>query len=225
MRPGSSRFATTRHAPAYADESKSVVEREIRTILEGTRANLMQAGLSEKLWPYAAQHHAMALNLSRRFDTGQIPWTERFGEDFSGRLVPFGAKVLFWNNPKQNVTDASKFAPKGEDGIFLGYHIQPGFIWRQEYLVAPLKGSRDAIENDDLKVIRAKRMELPIGMSSFLCWNLRFRIVVRPALMIRTALCRMQVAKAFSQLMMRPNPLILMTSLIAVSTCMRSWLR
>ena len=71
--------------------------------------------------------------------------------------------VLFWNNPKQNVTDASKFAPKGEDGIFLGYHIQPGFIWRQEYLVAPLKGSRDAIENDDLKVIRAKRMELPIG--------------------------------------------------------------
>ena len=147
----------------YADESKSVVDREIRIILEGTRANLTQAGLSEKLWPYAAQHHAMALNLSKRFDTGQIPWTERFGENFSGRLVPFGAKVLFWNNPKQNVTDASKFAPKGEDGIFLGYHIQPGFIWRQEYLVAPLKGSRDAIENDDLKVIRAKRMELPIG--------------------------------------------------------------
>ena len=147
----------------YADESKSVIEREIRTILEGTRANLTQAGIPEKLWPYAAQHHAMALNLSRRLDTGRIPWTERFGEDFNGRLVPFGAKVLFWNNPKQNITDASKFAPKGEDGVFLGYHIQPGFIWRQEYLVAPLKGSRDAIENDDLKVIRAKRMELPIG--------------------------------------------------------------
>ena len=25
------------------------------------------------------------------------------------------------------------------------------FIWRQEYLVAPLRGSRDAIESDDLK--------------------------------------------------------------------------
>ena len=45
----------------YADESKSVIEREIRTILEGTRANLTQAGIPEKLWPYAAQHHAMAL--------------------------------------------------------------------------------------------------------------------------------------------------------------------
>ena len=69
----------------YTDESQSVVEREIRTILEGTRANLTQSGLSETLWPYAAQHHAMALSLSKRSDTGHIPWTERFGENFSGR--------------------------------------------------------------------------------------------------------------------------------------------
>lgn len=93
----------------------------------------------------------MALNLSKRFDVGKIPWTERFKEDFPGRITPFGAKVPCWNNPKQKATDASKFAPKGEDGIFLGCHIQPGFIWRQEYVVAFLKGSRDAIENDDLK--------------------------------------------------------------------------
>ena len=53
--------------------------------------------------------------------------------------------------------------PKGEDGEALGCHVQPGFVWRQEYLVGPLKGSRDAIENDDLKVVRVKRMELPIG--------------------------------------------------------------
>ena len=91
----------------YVDESKAVVEREIRTILEGTRSNLLQSGLPDKLWPLAAQHHAMALNLSRRVDTGMIPWTERFGEDFVGRLIPFGAKVLFWNNPKTLLTPQS----------------------------------------------------------------------------------------------------------------------
>ena len=64
-------------------------------------------------------------------------------------------------------SNASKFSPKAEDGVFLGYHVQPGFIWRQEYLVAPLKGSREAIENDDLKVIRVKRMELPLGDLTF----------------------------------------------------------
>ena len=88
---------------------------------------------------------------------------DRFGEGLSGLSIPFGAKVLSWNNPKENVTNASKFAPKGEGGIFLGYHIQPGFIWRQEYIVAPLKGSREAMENDDLRTLRVKRMELPIG--------------------------------------------------------------
>ena len=59
----------------------------------------------------------MALNLSKRMDCAKIPWEDRLGESFSGLSIPFGAKVLFWNNPKENVTNASKFAPKGEDGI------------------------------------------------------------------------------------------------------------
>ena len=46
---------------AYVDENKAVIEREIRTVLEGTKANLTQAGLPDSLWPYAAQHHAMGL--------------------------------------------------------------------------------------------------------------------------------------------------------------------
>ena len=56
--------------------------------------------------------------------------------------------------------------PTGEEGIFLGFHIQPGFIWRKEYLLAPLKGSRDALANG-VKVIRAKRVEVPHGDYTF----------------------------------------------------------
>ena len=33
---------------AYADESKSMVEKEIRTILEGARSNLLQSGSPDK---------------------------------------------------------------------------------------------------------------------------------------------------------------------------------
>ena len=102
-----------------------MIEREIRTILEGTRANLEQAGTGVKLWPLAAQHHAVALNLTERFDSKSILWEDRFGEAFDGLMVPFGAKVLYWNNPKQNVTGEPKFSATGVDGFFLGYHIQP----------------------------------------------------------------------------------------------------
>ena len=103
---------------AYVDENKAVIEREIRTILEGTRSNLVQSGLPNRYWPLAAQHHAMCLNITKRLDNGQVPWDMR-----------------------------SKFAGTGIEGIFLGYHIQPGFVFKAEYLVAPLYEIHNAIEN------------------------------------------------------------------------------
>ena len=147
----------------YVDENKAVIEREIRTVLEGTRSNLEQACMPERYWPLAAQHHCIALNLCKRFDTGIVPWEARFGEPFAGLIVPFGAKVLYWHNPKQNVPETSKFSSTGVEGIFLGYHIQPGFVWKQEYLVAPVNNAKDAIEDGTLRVIRAKRVELLEG--------------------------------------------------------------
>ena len=48
----------------YLDSTKSVVEREARTLIEGTRVNLNQAGMSLNMWPYAVRHHAMALNIT-----------------------------------------------------------------------------------------------------------------------------------------------------------------
>ena len=56
------RHSTSR---AYVDEDKAVIEREIRTILEGTRSNLVQSGLPDRYWPatssstsrYVPQHH------------------------------------------------------------------------------------------------------------------------------------------------------------------------
>ena len=78
--------------------------------------------------------------------------------------VPFGAKVLFWNNPKLKAPKISKFSPTAAEGIFLGYHVQPGFIWKDEYLVAPLDKIEGALESNDLKVIRSKKVELLKGI-------------------------------------------------------------
>ena len=147
----------------YVDKNKAVIEREIRTVLEGTRANLVQSGLPERYWPLASEHHCMALNTSARLDNGKVPWQLRFGEDFSGMRIPFGAKVLFWNNPKLKAPKISKFSPTAAEGIFLGYHVQPGFIWQDEYLVAPLDKIEGALESNDLKVIRSKKVELLQG--------------------------------------------------------------
>ena len=79
----------------YVDSSKSFVEREIRHMLEGTRTNLVQSGLPARMWPLAMQHFSLAVNASPQLNGDESPWKLRFGEDFLGQLVPFGAKVLF----------------------------------------------------------------------------------------------------------------------------------
>ena len=94
----------------------------------------------------------MCLNITKRLDDGQVPWEIRFGEPFIGKKIPFGAKVLYWAPPKH---------------IFLGYHIQPGFVFKTEYLVAPLYEIHNAIENDAFKVFRTKRLETLEG--DFVC--------------------------------------------------------
>ena len=61
-----------------------------------------------------------------------------------------------------------------QDRLFLGYHIQPGFIFNDEYLVAPLRNIANALENEDLRVFRAKRLELPDG-------GFKFPLLTEPA--------------------------------------------
>ena len=110
----------------YVDSSKSFIEREVRNMLEGARTNLVQSGMPLQYWPLAIQHFAMATNTSDQLDSSPSPWELRFGEMFEGMAIPFGAKVLFWNNPNRADNTAGKLSPTSVEGVFLGYHVQPG---------------------------------------------------------------------------------------------------
>ncbi|CAK9025348.1 Dynein intermediate chain 2 [Durusdinium trenchii] len=126
----------------YVDSSKSFIEREVRNMLEGARTNLVQSGMPLQYWPLAIQHFAMATNTSDQLDSSPSPWELRFGEMFEGMAIPFGAKVLFWNNPNRADNTAGKLSPTSVEGVFLGYHVQPGHKWRGE-LVAYIHHTKD----------------------------------------------------------------------------------
>ena len=145
----------------YVDSSKSFAEREVRQMLEGARSNLLQSGLPLKMWPLAMQHHATAINASPQLDGSESPWQLRFGEEFPAMHIPFGAKVLFWNNPKRADNTSGKLSPTSNEGIFLGYYIQPGHDWKGEYLVAKLEAADYHVNWGALTIQRTKRLELP----------------------------------------------------------------
>ena len=108
----------------YVSQSPGVIEREIRTILEGARANLFQSGLPVELWPLAAQHHAFALNVTIPDDKDKSPWALRFGDEFPDAKIPFGAKLSYWINRQRVDSKQSKFLPTSDVGIFVGYHCR-----------------------------------------------------------------------------------------------------
>ena len=149
----------------YVDSSKSFIEREVRNMLEGAGANLVQSGMPLQYWPLAIQHFVMAANTSDQLDSSLSSWELRFGEMFEGMLIPFGAKVLFWNNPNRANNTAGKLSPTSVEGV--GYRTQPGHKWRGEYLVAKLEALDHHAENNSISIQGTKKVELLPGGFSF----------------------------------------------------------
>ena len=126
----------------YISKSNGVAERNLRTVLEGTRVNLEQAGLHHSYWSHAARHWCLARNIQDEHDM-KPPWELRFGEKFKGPFIPFCARIDYWIGPKLKPKKELRFVPTSNPGVFLGYAIQAGFNWRHEYVVLPLRESME----------------------------------------------------------------------------------
>ena len=71
----------------------------------------------------------------------------RFGEPFQGPIIPFGAMV-------EDLSRLHQFGPKVLPGIFLGYVLSAGRIWKGDITVADL----EELEKMDASEIHAKRL-------------------------------------------------------------------
>ena len=94
----------------YISKSNAQAERAVRSVLEGTRVNLLQAGLNHWHWPHAARHWCFVQNV---IATGgdKSPWELRFGPKFEGPLIPFGCLVDYWIGPRKKNKDGLRFDP------------------------------------------------------------------------------------------------------------------
>ena len=150
---------------AYIHQSNAIAERAVRSSTEGTRTNLLQAGLSHVYWPHALEHACSMYNLVHPNGPKYTPWFKRFGVEFPGALLPFGCRVDYWLGPKSKRAKEGRerFAPTSEPGIFLGYHFQPGMKWKKEILVVPIKDVNRQDFNEFIKPIKVDRFEVPKG--------------------------------------------------------------
>ena len=102
---------------------------------EGTSAVLLQSGLDEKWWADSMECYCSLRNIQDLLFDGKIPYERRFGEPLTGSIIPFGSMVEC--HPRLH-----QFGKKVIPGIFLGYVLCAGRIWKGDFLVA---------ENEDLE--------------------------------------------------------------------------
>ena len=83
-------------------QSNGVIERLNSTILDGERTQLLQAGLPDCFWPYASRCFCHHDNITLD-DDGSSPWAKYHdGQEWQGRVLPFGCFCLFQTCADQN---------------------------------------------------------------------------------------------------------------------------
>ena len=119
----------------YTSSNNGRVERAIRHVEEGTRTVLCQAGLSHKWWPFASKFFCFASNITGRAGEDSPYELRHKAGPFVGFRVPMGSAIHFRPN-KALAKKLPKLGPNGIPGIFVGWHVPPGGLWKGEYLVA-----------------------------------------------------------------------------------------
>ena len=85
---------------------------------------------------------------------GKTPYERRFGQTFNGPIIPFGSLVEYHPITAKDQTRIHQFGKKVLPGLFLGYALYAGGIWKGDIMVADI----EELEQMDASEIHAKRL-------------------------------------------------------------------
>ena len=83
--------------------------------------------------------HCNLRNIQDVLSDGKTPYERRFGTPFNGPVIPFGAMVEYHPISAKDQSRLHQFGPKVLPGIFLGYALNAGGIWKGDSLVADIE--------------------------------------------------------------------------------------
>ena len=123
-------------------------------IKEGTSAVFVQTGLDEKWWADSMECYTYLRNVTDLFSDGKTPYERRFGQPFKGPIIPFGSLVEYYPVSAKDQSRIHQFGKKVLPGLFFGYALYAGRIWKGDILVADI----EELETMDVSEIYAKRL-------------------------------------------------------------------
>ena len=138
----------------HRSETNGIAERAVRRVKEGTSAVLLQSGLNESWWADSMECYIYLPNVTDLLSDGKTPYERRFGQPFKGPIVPFGLLVEYYPITAKDQSRIHQFGKKVLPGLFLGYALYAGGIWKGDVLIADL----EELETMDASEIYSKRL-------------------------------------------------------------------
>ena len=93
-------------------------------------------------------------NITDLSPDGKTPYERRFGQPFNGPIIPFGSLVEYHPITAKDQSRIHQFGKKVLPGLFLGYALYAGGIWKGDVLIADL----EELETMDASEIYSKRL-------------------------------------------------------------------
>ena len=118
------------------------------------RAVLLQSGLNESWWADSMECYTHLRNVTDLLSDGKTPYERRFGQPFEGPIIPFGSLVEYHPITAKDQPRIHQFGKEALPGLFLGYALYAGGIWKGDVLVADL----EELETMDALEIYSKRL-------------------------------------------------------------------
>ena len=78
-------------------------------------------------------------NVTDLLSDGKTPYERRFGQPFKGPIIPIGSLVEYHPITVKDQSRIHQFGKKVLPGLFLGYALYAGRIWKGDVLIADLE--------------------------------------------------------------------------------------
>ena len=135
----------------HRSETSGIAERAVRRVKEGTSAVLSPIRSGWKLVADSMECKTYLRNVPDLLSDGKTPHERRFGKTCKGPIIPFGSLVEYYPISAKDQSRIHQFGKKILPGLFLGYALYAGRIWRGDILVADI----EELENLDASEIHA----------------------------------------------------------------------
>ena len=99
--------------------------------------------------------HTYLRNVTVFLSAGKTPYERRFGQPLKGPIVPFGSLVEYHPKTAKDQSRIHQFGKKVLPGLFLGYALYVGVIWKGDVLISDL----EELEPMDASEIYSKRLK------------------------------------------------------------------